>query len=96
MNGVADDRTAEVDDFLDRLEPAFERRLHVVGQLVDDVVFAEADAALLGELQGRIVGGDVEADHERVVRAGESQDHVGLGDGPDAGVQHASRALPRG
>ena len=73
LEGLADDGAAEVDDFLDRLELAFEGRLHVVGQLVDDVVLAEADAAFLGQLQGRVVGGHVEADDERVVRAGQGE-----------------------
>src|SRR5262249_16843186 len=46
LERVADHRPAEVDDLLARLQLAFQRGPHVVGQLVDDVVLADLDAAL--------------------------------------------------
>ena len=57
LERLADDRPAQVDDLLARLELAFQGRLDVVGQVVDDVVLADLDAALLGQRQGRVVGG---------------------------------------
>ena len=56
LERLADDRPAQVDDLLARLELAFERRLDVVGQVVDDVVLADLDAAFLGQSQRRVVG----------------------------------------
>ena len=61
----------------------------VVGQLVDDVVLADLDAALFGELQGRVVGHDVEADDHRVLRRRQGQLHVAFGDAADGRVQNA-------
>jgi len=40
LNVLADHRTAQVNHFLDRLEPALELGLHVVHEVVDDLVLA--------------------------------------------------------
>jgi hypothetical protein len=60
---------AHVDDSLFRLELSFEQGFDVVGQLVDDVVAADFDLPLVGQIAGRFVGNDVEADDDRVGRA---------------------------
>ena len=75
-------RPAELDFALFRLEHAFQGRLQVVGDLVDDVVAADLHALLLGQRAGLFVGHDVEADDDRV--RGVGQVHVGLGDAADA------------
>ena len=62
---------AHFDDPLFRLELAFEHRFDVVGELVDDVVAANFDAALVGQGAGRFVGNDVEADDHGVGGAGQ-------------------------
>jgi hypothetical protein len=79
-----------VDDFLARLELAFERRLDVLGQLVNDLVFANRNAPRVGQMQGLVVGHHVEANDDRIFRRSECQLHVALGDRADAGVQHAN------
>ena len=53
LERLADHRPAEVDDLLARLELAFQGRADVVGQVVNDVVLADLDAALLGQAPGR-------------------------------------------
>ena len=47
-----------------RREKARHRRLHVVHQIVDDVVIADLGARLLGEAAGFLVRADVEADDD--------------------------------
>ena len=72
-------------------EQAGHRLLHVVDEVVDDVVVADLDAGALGGLARFLVGAHVEADDRRIRRFG--QPHVRLGDAADAGMQHARRHL---
>src|SRR5215212_1463043 len=74
-----------------RGEKARHRRLHVVHEVVDDVVVADLDAGPLGGLAGLLVGADVEAEHDRA--GGLRQRDVGFRDGADAGLDHAGRDL---
>ena len=65
-----------LDDLHDlRLEQALERRLDVVGQLVDDVVEPDVDALGLGGAARGLGDLGVEADHDRV-RGGRQHDVV--------------------
>jgi hypothetical protein len=67
-----------------RLEQAGHRLLHLVGDVVDDRVQADVDLRALGDVGGVAIGPHVEADDDRVRRRREQ--HVGLVDGADAGV----------
>ena len=72
---LADLRPA-LDDLDDlRLEQALERRIDVVGQLVDDVVHPDVDALGLGGPAGRLGDARAEADDDRV-RRGRQHDVV--------------------
>src|SRR5439155_1907908 len=89
LEGIADDGAAKVDDPLFGFELAFQGRFDILGQLVNDVVLMNLDAALVGQGAGAFVGDDVEAHDDRVFRGGERQLHVAFRDAADGGVQHA-------
>ena len=82
-----------MDHFLARLELAFQGRAHVVRQVIDDVVLADLDAALVGQGLGALVGHDVEADDERVLRRGPGQPDVVFRDAADGRFQDADADL---
>src|SRR5262249_15579097 len=63
------------------------RRLHVVDEIVDDVVVADLDARLVGQRLGLDVGAHVEPYDHRMGRVGKR--HVRFGDAADAGVHDA-------
>ena len=67
------------------LEHAFQGRLQVVGDLVDDVVAADLHAQLLGQGARAFVGHDGKADDHRV--GGVGQVDVGLADSADGRLQ---------
>ncbi len=54
---------------------------------------ADLDAAAPRPGPGAVVGHDVEADDQRVLRRGQGQLHVALGDAADGRVQHADAHL---
>ena len=70
-----------------RRQQSRHRLLHVVDEIVDDVVVADFDAGLLGGLARFLVGADVEADDDRA--GGFRQRHVGFGDAAGAGEDDA-------
>src|SRR3954470_16133918 len=65
---------------------ARQRRLHIIHQIVDDVVIADFHAIALGAVARLVVGAYIEAEHRRA--AGMSQDHVAFGDAADARLQN--------
>src|SRR6266540_4093611 len=67
-----------------RREHARERRLHLVHRLVDDVVVANVDAVVLGELARGDIGAGVEADDDGLRR--QRQVDVRLGNAADGGM----------
>src|SRR3546814_224336 len=77
------------DDILDhqRSKLARHRRLHRVGEVVDDIVILKLNAAALGNLARLGVRTDVEADDRRA--RGTRQRHVALGDATDARMENA-------
>src|SRR5689334_6860441 len=79
---LADLRRAELDLFVDRLEHALEGRLDLLDGLVDDRVVADLHALAVGQVPGATLGPHVEADDDRIGRAG--QVDVVLRDGADA------------
>src|SRR6185503_1755519 len=74
-----------------RLEHAGECLLHVVEQLVDDLVLANVDARLIGDPLRGCLHLRVESDDDRTRSRGEGQ--VGLGDVPDSVVDHLQADL---
>ena len=52
--------------FVDRREQPLHRALDRFGELVDDLVGPNVDVLTLGRLLGRLVGADIEADHDRL------------------------------
>ena len=68
-----------------RRQHAGQRRLHVIHQIVDDVVVADLDAGLLGEIARLLVGAHVEAEDDRL--RGLRQRHVRFGDAADAAMR---------
>ena len=77
--GVAEDLV-----LLGRREHPGEGLFDVVGDLVDDAVEADVDAAGLGYFAGGFVGHDGEPDDDRV--GGIRQKHVAFADAADGGV----------
>src|SRR5690554_367224 len=82
--GVADEGLAAL-----RLQQPRHRRLHVIHEVVDDVVVADLDAIATGEVLRLLVGADVEADDDgvRCCRQGD----VGFSDAADAAHQDLGR-----
>src|SRR5215203_424420 len=65
--------------------------LHVIHEVVDDVVIADFNAKPLGRLTRFFVRAHVEADHDRA--GGLRQGDVGFGDAADARMKHPRRDL---
>ena len=86
------DLYASLVDFLEhRIEQARHRALNLIRQLVDDGVQSNVDLFLLGRRLRGTLGTNVEADDDRLRRR--RQQHVGLGDRADTGVNHANTNL---
>src|SRR5215510_4346326 len=91
LENLQDGRVAERGLAHPRREQAGHRLLHVVHEVVDDVVVADLDAGMLGRLARLLVGAHVEAD-DRDARS-LRQRHVGFGDAAHAGMDHARADL---
>src|SRR5207249_612764 len=89
LERVADHGPAQVDDLLLGLELALQGSAEIVGQVIDDIVLANLYVVFLGESAGPVVGHGIEADDHRVLRRGQREPDVALGNMPDAGLQHA-------
>src|SRR5215472_15105544 len=87
LENLQDGRVAQHGLAHGRGQQAGHRLLHVVHEVVDDVVIADLDAGAFGGLARLLVGAHVEAEdrHARRFR----QRHVGFGDAADAGMDHA-------
>ena len=84
--GIADEGLAQVGR-----QQARHGRLHVIHEIVDDVVVADLDAVALGRVARLRVGADVEADDDGA--RGLASCDVGLGDAADAVMDHARHDL---
>ena len=91
LEDLPDHGAAEVDllDLGD--EHPLDGLLDLVGDLVDDVVAADLDLLLVGQRDGPVLGGDAEADDDRL--RGVGQEDVALGDPADALEEDADRDL---
>ena len=67
-----------------RRKHARKRRLHVVDEIVDDVVVADLDAVMLGKVARLLMRADVEAKDDRL--RGRGQRHIGFGYAADAAM----------
>ena len=83
LEDLQDGRVAEHALAHGRSQQAGHRFLHVIDEIVDDVVVADLDTGVLGSLARFLVRPHVEADHRRARGFGEGD--VGLGDAADAG-----------
>ena len=82
--GVAEEGFANL-----RRQHAGQHGFDVVHHIVDDVVVADFDAVALGAVARLRIGADIEADDGAA--RGMGQDHIGFGDGANAGLQDLNR-----
>src|SRR5262245_24917684 len=72
------------------LQFSFESGLDVIGEVVNDVVFANLDAAILGQGAGPFVRHYVEPDNDRVLRRREGQRYVAFRDAANADMKNTN------